>query len=407
MASHSQNQQNVESLQDIETVFARLKWARTATEVARYSEQLCQVAIPYVRSIIQTRLEDFPADREDLVQDCLLRMHSFFSSASLQKISNIRSYIARIAQNLCFDFLRHKYPNRTLCADKVKNLIKNSPEVVSWQAHRGSYAGFVSWQERAIVPDTRKEERREALLADPFHVLSQLEDLQDIEDIRHPRVAKQVLIALLHHCEAPLPMHHLIEIYQELWDLKDRPFVAWEAEQEHATEAHTDGGLGEMMEQSETEQLKYSMGFLWNCIRAKLRPNHRSALLLQTREKISRRSLVSELILNEIATRPEITRVIENDRIRIDLPVAQLPVQEIAALIRIAQERLVQMRPEELEREIIRTTEQEPEIAGEPLPLSDKQIALLLDCRPQQVITLRAQARALLSRAHEKQYGKS
>jgi DNA-directed RNA polymerase specialized sigma24 family protein len=125
----------------------------------RLDELLTVRAAPIVRQTLRRRLGFYVSaqginesnqDAEDLYQETMTRivqvLHEPKASSTATDIENFEHYVARIASNICIDFLRAKSPARARLKDSLRDLFRRHKDLASWEYESEILCGFVVWR---------------------------------------------------------------------------------------------------------------------------------------------------------------------------------------------------------------------------------------------------------------------
>ena len=106
-------------------------------------ELLTVRAAPIVRQTLRRRLGFYVSsqginannqDAEDLYQEAMTRivqvLHELQTPSTTIDIENYERYVARVASNICIDFLRAKSPARTRLKDSLRDLFRRHKDLV-------------------------------------------------------------------------------------------------------------------------------------------------------------------------------------------------------------------------------------------------------------------------------------
>jgi DNA-directed RNA polymerase specialized sigma24 family protein len=127
---------------------------------------LTQHADPVVRGVINRtvfrlgssgpqnpNIEDIQ-EVEDLVSQVLLRLMEKLRGIKAQgretAIRNFPAYVASLAQNVCNDYLRQKWPERSRLKNKTHYILSNDRRFAIWEdGSAGRICGLVEWRDQA------------------------------------------------------------------------------------------------------------------------------------------------------------------------------------------------------------------------------------------------------------------
>jgi len=139
------------------------------TEISLYAEKNQQIvgdliaryADPIIKKILNQRLNLYfnpqrrditKPEAEDLYQTIVLKLVTGIRKKNIdqdsQNIEEIQKYIAKIAHNVCNDYLRMKYPERNRLKSKLRDLMKRHSDFSCWKAEDQLVCGYSSWSGR-------------------------------------------------------------------------------------------------------------------------------------------------------------------------------------------------------------------------------------------------------------------
>ncbi|MEO7969986.1 MAG: hypothetical protein ABI698_01710 [bacterium] len=238
-------------------------------------------AAPVIRDIIRHKLRlsstankrrsDTEADDiyHDAVVQLLSRLKDFTADPEQRTIGHLRSYVAVVAYNSCYQHLRQAYPQRHILKNRLRYLIKRHVSFSLWESPEHELiCGFASWEQEGR---TAKAEALNQLLYDPQLL---------IKAGAPPPGAKlsaEALAAVFEYLGGSLKLDALVTIMAALWGIKDQTSSIDEAaagtEQLPALNTDID---------SEIDRREYLRN-LWGEI-TKLPIRQRAALLLNLRD---------------------------------------------------------------------------------------------------------------------------
>jgi DNA-directed RNA polymerase specialized sigma24 family protein len=321
---------------------------------------------PVVKQVIRSKLRvyydhegraSYDPDAEDLYSETLLqllaRLKECKASPEEKSIGNLRSYVAVISYNTCYEYLRLKYPQRHNLKNKLRYLLTHQPGLALWENESGALlSGFSKWRE--TVNARTGSDRLQQLLNDPQ---AELQSLQPRVDF-HRQKPRDLVATVFTYTNHPIELDELVNVVAKLWGIKDRRAESATREVDPDTYAHPATRRADLSE--EVDQRLF-LKWLWEEI-CLLPARQRMALLLNLKDEQGG-GVAALLPITGIAT-----------------------MRQIAAALEMTAEEFARLWPE--------------------LPLDDAGVARLLDITRQQVINLRKCARERLARkmkaAHEK-----
>lgn len=188
------------------------------------------IADPLARLILTSRLNftlgvfltsPRQPDAEDLYQTVMLKVAGFLAGIDVKNrqldIEEIRGYLARIIHNVCNDYLRQKYPERTRLKDRVRDILKRHSDFDLWNGLSGVVCGFKSQRGQAESP------RVKVLLHDLAVYYNTVDsvghEIRQLAKLNMP----EMLGELFRWSDGPIDVDHLIHIISEIQGIKDRP----------------------------------------------------------------------------------------------------------------------------------------------------------------------------------------
>jgi RNA polymerase sigma factor (sigma-70 family) len=338
-------------LHEIDPVLLPFLRAPDGPEAQHVLEQLVsRCAEPIVRKIIRQKLRTFSSrardqDSEDVYGDVILQLIYRLRElkASPQRpIGNFQSYVATLSYNVCYEYLRERYPERHSLKSKLRYLLTNQTGFALWKSERKEWlCGFAEWRDLPKAPG--------ASLISP-HALERA----GLTSVAAQRKNLPEMVATIFNCiAAPVKMDDLVNVVADLCGIKDQQErrLPVEDEQEEArfVELVPDPRSGVASE----VELRIYLERLWAEI-CQLPPRQRAALLLNLSDAEGR-DVIALLPITGIATPRQIAEAVE------------MPPEQFAAL-------------------------------WNDLPMDDATIARHLAITRQQVINLRKSARQRLAR---------
>ncbi|MCA1481128.1 hypothetical protein, partial [Bradyrhizobium sp. NBAIM08] len=139
------------------------------------------------------------------------------SSSINTEIENFEHYVARVASNICIDFLRAKSPARTRLKDSLRDLFRRHKDLVSWEYESEILCGFAVWRNTGKTVfsgqashdiDTKLEAFKAARFAD-----------EDVRTAPFP----QIVAELFDWVGGPIEIDVLVRIMATLLDVREQP----------------------------------------------------------------------------------------------------------------------------------------------------------------------------------------
>jgi len=196
-------------------------------EISLYAEKNQQIvgdliaryADPIIKKILNQRLNLYfnpqrrditQPEAEDLYQTIVLKLVAGIRKKNIdpnsQNIEEIQNYIAKIAHNVCNDYLRMKYPERNRLKSKLRDLMKRHSDFSCWKAEDQLVCGYTSWaggmeSARAVI------------------MLRELEENETKELIK---LALSDLVGeLFDRCGGPIEIERLVQMIAGVQGVKD------------------------------------------------------------------------------------------------------------------------------------------------------------------------------------------
>jgi RNA polymerase sigma factor (sigma-70 family) len=316
-------------------------------------------ARPIIRGVVSQKLRVsinqysgsiLSLEAEEVFSEALFRLverlHVIKSSSGAIAISNFRGYVAAIAYNACYEYLRQKYPERSRLKNKIRYILTHQKGFTVWGSDdKELLCGLADWkdQKRSIVSLRSIQELR--------HSRQILDAVQSSDDVSDVEVLTHLLTTCFNSIENPVRLDDLVDFVADLYGVKDLPRLSRrDAEGDAVLEDYLpDPAVGP---HTRVEQRAYIQN-LWAEI-CQLSVEQRKALLLNLKDAQGR-DLITLIAHIRIATLSQIAEVLDMSN------------EDFAAL-------------------------------WNDLPLSDESIAQQLGIARQQVISLRQSARRKLTR---------
>jgi RNA polymerase sigma factor (sigma-70 family) len=331
--------------------FLRSDGPETETALSKLINDESQLVI---KSTIRRRIGaygnvdcDSTGDAEDLYHEVVLqliaRLRNLRKDPNQELIRDFRSYTAVIAHNVCHQYLRQKYPNRSRLKNRIRYLLTHRQDFFLHAEDQGSeqklLCGFAGWryQRKAASPlDV------EQVLNDPeLFARSGLEATT-------PQTARldYLLTTLFNAIDAPVELDLLVSVVADFQGVKDQPAPA--EVDETATTL-----IDRLPDQSpssatELEQRSY-LRRLWSEI-TELPPRQRAALLLNPGDV--HEDVISLLLFTGAASLREIGVALEVAPDDFASLWRQLPLDDltIAARLGVTRQQVINLRKSARER---------------------------------------------------------
>lgn len=258
--------------------------ASNESELQQCLDELLTVrAAPIVRQILRRRLGFYVSsqginennqDAEDLYQEAMTRivqvLHELQTPSTTTDIENYEHYVARIASNICIDFIRAKSPARTRLKDSLRDLFRRHKDLVSWEYESEILCGFVVWQNTGKTVFSEQVSRDIEIKLESFR-LARFAD-EDVRTAPMPQVAAE----LFDWIGGPVEIDVLVRMMASLLDVREQPV---ESLDELATLPWDDHFAGSAPSSESTLQAKELLERLWRAIK-RLPPEQRDVFCL-------------------------------------------------------------------------------------------------------------------------------
>ena len=242
------------------------------SEIQRHLHDLLTIhAAPIVRQTLRRRLGFYVSaqginernqDAEDLYQETMTRIVQVLlelrASSSTNDIENFNHYVARVASNICIDFLRAKSPARTRLKDSLRDLFRRHKDLVSWEYESEILCGFAVWrnmgksafsEQASHDVETKSEAFRSARFAD--------------EDVRTAPL-QQIVAELFDWIGGPVEIDVLVRMMASLLDVREQPI---ESLDDHLTPSWESHFTGNLPSSESTLQAKELLEQLWRAVK--------------------------------------------------------------------------------------------------------------------------------------------
>jgi hypothetical protein len=129
---------------------------------------LWEHARPLIKNIVSTNLRfstsytsrgRYLEDLEDLIGGVTLQLLKRFrgvrENIDAKPITSFRDYVAVVAYNACYEYLRQKNPARTRLKDKLRYIVTRKPGLAIWEVENKRWCGLAIWQQKSLVKAER------------------------------------------------------------------------------------------------------------------------------------------------------------------------------------------------------------------------------------------------------------
>lgn len=320
---------------------------------ALLSDLIPNKAMPLIETVIGSKLNVYSGQvtgqREDQEFDDLCHeaatnliayLNDLRQGQTETTIRVLEDFVAKIAFNVFNNFLRRKYPRRHSLKKRIEYLLRTREEFDSWKDGHQKLAGYARWKGRP------RSQNQNEVLADLRHdaraFVAERADGQSVDQLP----LQWLLTNLFDWVGEPIELDLLVDVTARVQRIVDVPGDEEPAEFENL--GQSDNTLTQL------EQRQY-LKKVWSEILL-LPSKQRKALLLNLKDGVG---VIDNLPLCQIASPVEIARALE------------MTLDELALL-------------------------------WDRLPLSDAEIAKVLETDPQKIANLRKTARERLERKMRK-----
>jgi RNA polymerase sigma factor (sigma-70 family) len=237
----------------------------------RRDELLTVRAAPIVRQILRRRLGFYVSsqginennqDAEDLYQEAMTRivqvLHELHTPSSTADIENYEHYVARVASNVCVDFLRAKSPARTRLKDSLRDLFRRHKDLVSWEYESEILCGFAVWRNTGKTVFSELASRDIEVKLESFQT-ARFAD----EDVRTAPLP-QIVAELFDWIGGPVEIDVLVRIMASLLDVREQPIESLDELVTLPWDAHFAGSAPSSESHLQAKEL---LERLWNAIK--------------------------------------------------------------------------------------------------------------------------------------------
>lgn len=334
MAAHKASSQ-------LDPILVSLVQAQDEVEHQRLiADLICSHSAEIIKEIVHRRLLRFQRDRHisslradaedlynDIVADLLKRLSELSGNADEFTIHNYRSYVAGVANNACYDYLRSKYPQRASLKNKLRYLLTSNPEFALWQSSDGEWlCGLAHWH------------GRETLRHSSSHPLA----AADISATSLPAV---LLSNIFRHANAPLELDELITLVADAWGVRDHPLTSYD-EDAKLIDTH----VVAPSDHSRTYEQRFLLQGVWSEIN-QLPARQRAALVLNLRDSQGA-DLISLILDTRTATITEVAAMLDMSPQEFLEAWDRMPLDDltIADLLGLTQRQIIKLRRAARER---------------------------------------------------------
>jgi len=304
-----------------------LKPLLDAADASARDRALEKILVEHVQPVIARVLSRYRApafskeDAEDLAATINLqvvrRLQEITEDTAILRLDD---YVAAVAYNVVYGFLRQRYPERTRLKNRLRYLLTRDDRFAVWESGGEIVCGLAQWRGQPPAPATT--------------VLSTATDA--MLDRNSPSDA---LLALFATENAPLRLDDVVRIAADLWNVAEVATSDNTVDPESASR-----GVEAEMETRETVQA------LWQEVR-ELRAPQRAALLMNLRD-VKGANGVALLLMSGVATVDEIAAAMGMTAAKLSEIWNDLPFDDnkIADSLNITRQQVINLRKAARER---------------------------------------------------------
>lgn len=297
---------------------------------------LCELidreAEPVIRQVFRSRFRGRYAaadqvEAEDLRHDVLVRLLERFRESMADPardvIQSFKSYVATTASNVCYEYLRQKYPRRWMLKRRIRQVLDRETHFALWKVRRGWLCGLTEW---AGNPNAAVLGEELSL----FHGSS-----------KDARRIPPLLDRLFRLTGGPVELDRVVELVGMALGVQDHVAVPQSPEAKHDPASAVPDPRADFAAKFERRR---SLALLWQEI-LRLPMAQRTALLLNLRDAEGS-GVIEVLPLAGIASKPAIAMAVGMpeqllEEIWDDLP---LPDSRIAQLLGMERQQVINLR---------------------------------------------------------------
>ena len=208
---------------------------------------LCEHAQPLVRQIIRAKLRLYPRraddhrerqDSEDISNEVTLqllkRLQEFKANHGDEDFSDFRGYVAVIAYNACYTYLRQKYPERFRLKNKLRYILSHQAGFALWEGSDKEWlCGLSSWQ----------HQKQSFSIKEPLRQLRGSPQVMELAVLSHESSPRHsvvhLLAAIFNWLGHPLELEELVNVVAGLIEIKE-PLAQVELNGERVTNLRED-----------------------------------------------------------------------------------------------------------------------------------------------------------------------
>jgi DNA-directed RNA polymerase specialized sigma24 family protein len=197
-------------------------------------------------------------------------LHELRTPSNTTDIENFEHYVARVASNICMDFLRAKSPARTRLKDSLRDLFRRHKTLVSWEYETEILCGFAVWRNTGKTVFSEQASRDIEIKLEVFQ-LARFSD-EDVRTAPLPQIAAE----LFDWIGGPVEIDLLVRMVASLLDVREQPIESLDELVTRPWDAHFAGSSPSSESSLQTKEL---LDRLWHAIKL-LPPEQRDAFCL-------------------------------------------------------------------------------------------------------------------------------
>lgn len=286
----------------------------------QFERLLVEQATPTIESVLARFTRSGHAFQRDEAQDLhntvVVRVLRKLNDLDEAAISDFDAYVATLAYNTVYDWMRRRFPERTRLKNRLRYLLLHDAQFALWSGAGTSLCGLASWRGRTDI--------LEQLSIDPDTASRRM------RDAAQPR---ESVAAILERAGQPLALDTLVDVAADLWGIVESRI---QSSAENLSE-HTPNPAAHY-------ERRQSLHKLWEEIRL-LPLNQRIALLLNLRDS-NGVNAAALFVFVGIARYEQVAEVIGMTSEELDALWESLPLDDltIAARLNLTRQQIINLR---------------------------------------------------------------
>jgi DNA-directed RNA polymerase specialized sigma24 family protein len=311
-----------------------LRSAGTQSSDGLLCELIATHAEPVIQQVFRSKLRGGRGgvgnhvEAEDLRSDVLVRLlqrlRESMADPARDAILSFKSYVATTACNVCYEYLRQKYPRRWMLKRRVRHVLDRYEQFALWKADRqGWLCGLAEWRGQTRVAQLKED----AALG--------TELLQ-----KQSRRLPVILDRLFRTAEGPLELDRVVEIMASVFGVQDQVALTHSGTAADPAAAVADPRADFV---SDLERRRY-LARLWKEI-LRLPVGQRAALLLNLRDGDGN-GVIDVFPVTGIATKSAIASAVGMEQEALEEMWDELPLPDIriAELLGLQRQQVINLR---------------------------------------------------------------